>query len=171
MDCPTCRVPMGQGKSLLALTVIKNVLHECRHQGCNVKLNLDEIKQHEETCVWRPIPCPGRDSDCKADIPLCNMLSHVQGCAGCTWLGIRVAEEGIVLLNRIRVEDAGKQDGKSWLTRVFKSEEGRLFIVKSGRRDGTYKVDVLMEGSQEDCENFTVEASVLNKESRDLYFF
>merc|ERR1719222_1119466 len=32
-DCPTCRAPIGQGKSLLALFVIKNVKHECGHQG------------------------------------------------------------------------------------------------------------------------------------------
>ena len=170
MDCPTCRVPMGQGKSLLALTVIKNVLHECRHQGCNVKLSLDEIKQHEEMCVWRPIPCPGRDSDCKADIPLCNMLSHVQGCAGCKWLGVQAAEKGISFENRIRVENVGKQNWRSWRTKVFKSEEGQLFFVKVARNEGTYKVDVLMEGSQEDCEDFMVEASVLSEETRDLYF-
>ena len=98
------------------------------------------------------------------------MMNHVQGCAGCMWLGFQAAEKGIILANHIRVGDVGSQDRRSWRTKVFKSKEARLFFVKSGRRDGTYKVDVLMEGSQEDCEDFTVEASVLSEETRDLYF-
>ena len=44
---------MGQGQSLLALTVVKNAQHECRLQGCNVSLPFDEIKEHEEKCAWR----------------------------------------------------------------------------------------------------------------------
>merc|ERR1719339_608291 len=99
LDCPTCRVPMGQGQSLLALTVIKNVQHECGHQGCSVKFNLDQIKEHEEVCVWRRIPCPGSGVKCAAAIPLCNVLNHAQGCPGCGWFGKLVDEEGICFGN------------------------------------------------------------------------
>ena len=33
LGCPTCREPMGKGKSLLALVVIEEIQHECRNQG------------------------------------------------------------------------------------------------------------------------------------------
>ena len=59
LECPTCRVPMGEGQSLLALTVVKNALHECRLQGCNVSVPFDQIKDHEEKCDWRLVICPG----------------------------------------------------------------------------------------------------------------
>ena len=41
MDCPTCRDPMGEGKSLLAKVVIKNLEHECSFPGCDMKLPLN----------------------------------------------------------------------------------------------------------------------------------
>jgi len=159
LDCPTCRVPMGQGRSLLALTVIKNVKHECGHQGCNVKLDLNQIKEHEETCVWRLIPCPGNGSRCTAVIPLCSVLNHAEGCLGCE-SPTQAAEEGIVMKHRIhQLNRVG-----SWQTKVLKSEEGWFFFVKSTRKAGVYKVDVVMNGSQDDCEDFMVEASILNAE-------
>ena len=149
---------MGRGQSLLALTVIKNALHECRHQGCNVKLNLSQIKNHEELCIWRIIPCPGSRL-CQADIPLCNVENHAQSCPGCMWRGSEEGE-GLWLINRIKVEDFGKE--WSWQTRVFELKEGgRQFFVKSWKKEGIYKVDALMNGSQEDCEGFIVEASMV----------
>jgi len=167
-DCPTCRVPMGQCQNLLALTVIKNVQHECGHQGCSVKLKLDQIKEHEETCVWRLIPCPGASIGanirCGAIIPLCNVLNHAQGCPGCDWSPTQAAGEGIVMKHRIKVNQVEGVNW-SWPTKVLKSEE-RFFFVKSVGEGGIYKVEVLMKGSQEDCEEFMVEASILNAETR-----
>ena len=160
---------MGQGQSLLALTVIKNVQHECGHQGCSVKFNLDQIKEHEETCVWKRIPCPGSGVKCTAAIPLCNVLNHVQGCPGCKWFGKVADGEHIVLETHIKVENAGRRNGYHYKTAVLESGEGRLFFVKSTRKEGIYKVDVVMKGSQEDCEDFVAEASILNSETRGLY--
>ena len=36
---------MGQGKSLLAFAVAKQVQHECKHQGCTTMLPLDQIEE------------------------------------------------------------------------------------------------------------------------------
>ena len=33
-DCPTCRVNMGEGKSILAQVVVEHVDHECGLDGC-----------------------------------------------------------------------------------------------------------------------------------------
>ena len=33
-DCPTCRVNMGDGKSILAQVVVEHVDHECGLDGC-----------------------------------------------------------------------------------------------------------------------------------------
>ena len=50
LPCPTCRIPMGEGQSLLALAIVKEALHECSLPGCGMKLLFDKIKEHEETC-------------------------------------------------------------------------------------------------------------------------
>ena len=33
-DCPTCRVNMGDGKSILAQVIVEHVDHECGLDGC-----------------------------------------------------------------------------------------------------------------------------------------
>jgi len=170
LDCPTCRVPMGQGQSLLALTVIENVQHECGHQGCGMKLNLDKIKEHEETCDWRLIPCPGRGFECNAMTPLCNVITHARGCPGCRWPEIQASVEGRVEeflgVTSIKVGNVGTQGTFSWPTNIFETKEGQFFFVRFARIKGIYKVDVVMKGSLEDCEDFMVEASILNVETR-----
>ena len=68
-ECPTCREPIGEGKSLLAFTVVKQAKHECRLKGCTELIPFDEIKQHEEECNWRLVICPGSGVSCKAMVP------------------------------------------------------------------------------------------------------
>ena len=47
-NCPVCRVKKLPIRALTAEKSLKNLLQECRHQGCS-KLKLD-IKEHEENC-------------------------------------------------------------------------------------------------------------------------
>jgi len=169
-DCPTCRGPMGQGQSLLALTVIKNLQHECRHQGCKELLNFNQIKEHEEECIWRLIPCPGLGIHCTAHIPLCNVLNHAQGCPNCIWPPTQKGGEGLLMKNWIKDDNVGTMERLRWAIKILESEEGWFFFVRSTRKEGVYIVDVLMKGSQEDCENFMVEASILNAETRKPVF-
>jgi hypothetical protein len=37
-NCPTCRGPMGEAKSLLASVVIENVMHECNNKDCDTMI-------------------------------------------------------------------------------------------------------------------------------------
>merc|ERR1719341_2983159 len=124
LDCPTCRVPMGQGQSLLALTVIKNVQHECGHQGCSVKFNLDQIKEHEEKCTWRLIPCPGMGLFCKANTPVGNVLNHAKVCPNCQWPPKQVDGEGALFRNLFVAQRMGNQEILRWTTKILESEEG-----------------------------------------------
>jgi len=164
-NCPTCSVPMGQGRSLLALTVVKNAQHECGHQGCDVKLNFDQIKDHEEKCVWRLILCPGKGTTCKVRVPFCTVLKHVQTCTDCRWPPKQMDEDGIFIRNTISKDTVVRQNmNSSWSTKVIQFE-GRFFFVRSEKKDENYTVDVVMKGSQEDCENFIVKASLLNVET------
>ena len=95
---------------MLALTVIKNVQHECGHQGCNVKLNFGEIKEHEEKCIWRLIPCPGMGINCTAKTPLCNVVNHAEVCPDCNWPPIQVDGEEALFTNLLRVTKWGVRE-------------------------------------------------------------
>merc|ERR1719234_2520132 len=83
MDCPTCREPFGEGKSLLASAVAEQVQHECRHPGCTKTTPLGRIVHHEKDCKWRLVLCPGDEESCTEMIPFCKVEAHAQGCGGC----------------------------------------------------------------------------------------
>ena len=74
-------------------------------------------------------------------------------------------EDGIFIRNTISKDTVVRQNmNSSWSTKVIQFE-GRFFFVRSEKKDENYTVDVVMKGSQEDCENFIVKASLLNVET------
>merc|ERR1719193_2267694 len=81
-DCPTCRGPMGEGRSLLAFTVVKQAKHECTLEGCSTVVPFDEIKQHEERCNWRLVICPGSTRSCNVMVPFQKVEEHLKDCSG-----------------------------------------------------------------------------------------
>ena len=51
LNCPTCRQKMPKkNKNTVAGSIIEQMEHKCRHDGCNVKLKLQKIKIHERHC-------------------------------------------------------------------------------------------------------------------------
>ena len=171
MECPTCRVPMGEGQSLLALTVIKNALHECGLQGCNVLLPFDQIKEHEEKCIWRLVICPGSGVTCTAMIPLCTVLTHLQNCPNCVWPPVQYNEH-TGMNSSLGLGKARAYDGScvKWKTDILELEQGFVFFVRLSRKGGDFKIDVVMKGSKEDCKEFKVKASILDAVSGKSMF-
>ena len=178
---------MGQGQSLLALTVIKAAQHECRHQGCNVTLKFNQIKVHEEKCAWRLVLCPGSGSKCSAMIPFCTVLNHAEKCSNCEWppkLQHWDSGTGRVTVLQAKPSEGNAPSNITWPTAIlqlrgesFRKKESfffrkkeRFFFVRPSMRAGTFTVDVVMKGSKEECKDFMVEASILNVESRESVF-
>eukprot|EP00092_Neocalanus_flemingeri_P035303 GFUD01038412.1.p1 GENE.GFUD01038412.1~~GFUD01038412.1.p1 ORF type:complete len:352 (-),score=86.86 GFUD01038412.1:7-1062(-) len=76
-SCPTCRTNMFSGKSLLAVTVIENIEHECRHEDCEELLPLEEYKLHLKLCPHRSVRCPAPQEFCGKDLPLSKVYGHI----------------------------------------------------------------------------------------------
>ena len=172
LDCPTCRVAMGQGQSLLALTVVKNARHECRLQGCNMSLPFGEIKEHEENCNWRLIICPSDGNSCTAMVPFCRVLAHGKNCSACVLSpGRRYLDNGAEMNSYLKLDTADAFDGKdvSWKTEILLGQ-GVVFFVRLSRKGGIFTIDVVMKGSKEECEEFRVKASIVDAVSRKSMF-
>jgi len=172
-NCPTCRVPIGQGKSLLALTVVKHARHECRLQGCTEEIAFDNIKEHEEKCTWRLVICPGSGATCTAMVPLCTVLTHAKNCSDCVLsTGHRLQDNGAEMNASLIIKTALAFGGKnmSWKTRILQLEQGCVFFVRLSRRGGNFMIDVVMKGSKEECEEFRVKASIVDAVSRKSMF-
>ena len=161
---------MGEGQSLLALTVVKNALHECRLQGCNVSLPFDKIKEHEEKCDWRLVMCPGCGHDCTAMVPLCTVMTHVQNCADCDWPPKQDNDVGLQEFLQLTKERAFNGKCVKWNTNILQLEQGSVFFVRLSRKEGDFKVDVVLKGSKDDCKGFMVKASIVDPVSKKSMF-
>ena len=154
---------MGEGQSLLALAVVKEALHECSLPGCGMKLPFDKIKEHEDTCQWRRVRCPGGGSRCNRVVPFCQVLTHVQDCNSC-----KLAEDSDGILKRgvsisKRHIDANVDiDGWKSLVLFF---QGQVFFVRRIWRNGSFLCDVMMKGTKEECRGYVAKVSVLDAES------
>ena len=59
-ECPTCRGKFNSNTSNLAAKLILVASHKCKFNfyGCEMKMKLEEIIQHEKVCPERTIYCP-----------------------------------------------------------------------------------------------------------------
>merc|ERR1719239_1419161 len=163
MDCPTCREPIGEGKSLLAFAVAEQVQHECRHQGCIKTTSLERIELHEKECKWRLVLCPGSGSNCTEMIPFCKVEAHAQACEDCRWPPIERPKGGLLLEKDLDKDDL--DDDFCWPTDLIQFG-GKLFFCRVDHDiEENFSVDMVMKGNQEECEKFLIEASILDPNS------
>ena len=156
---------MGEGQSLLALAVVKEALHECSLPGCGMKLPFDKIKEHEDTCQWRRVRCPGGGSSCNRVVPFCQVLTHAMQCNSCK---LAVESDGIlqyrVAMSKRHID--GSVDGKlDWKTVVL-FFQGQDFFVRRFWRNGCFLCEVMMKGTKEECRGYVAKVSVVDAESR-----
>merc|ERR1719431_22981 len=76
-DCPTCREVMGDHKSILAVAVIENILHDCKFVECEQNYPFHEIEEHEKNCKHRIVCCPYY-SCCTEKVSLPKLLDHLE---------------------------------------------------------------------------------------------
>ena len=156
-NCPMCRGPMGTGKSLLAVTVIKNALHSCNNMDCTTKVPLDQIKEHEEEdCEFRQVVCPGYA--CDLLVPFNIVSDHLQKCQHCIWPPLSIPHVGFSFSSCITSSQkfANKAFGK---TIIFK-KSARLLFLKVYLKESTYYFDVVIKGNKQDSQKLTVSVSV-----------
>jgi len=167
-DCPTCRGPMGQGRSLLAFTVVKQAKHECTLKGCSAVVPFDEIKQHEERCSWRLVICPGSNRTCKVMVPFQKVEEHAKDCPD--FLAPPVEDEGTgVLCKRVMLKRLEKEESLKWRTQLVKYED-QIFFARLKREANAFTLDVVMKASEGECENYLVEASMMDVRTGKLIY-
>ena len=72
---------MGDGVSRIASLVLKESLHSCSVDPaeCNKRVLLVDLVDHEESCDYRLVACPGAIS-CSAKVKLVDFDEHVANC-------------------------------------------------------------------------------------------
>ena len=152
-DCPVCREPMGNNKSLLAMVVIENMEHECTNTGCKEKLAYEEVKKHmEELCKFRIILCPG--DACEELLPLSSFDEHAKTCSN-----ISLKVEGKVVFT-LEMETY-KKGNMNWKTQIFRMKN-ETFAMRLGMRDNSFYFTSVMLAERDKCEKFMTTISILD---------
>ena len=129
-----------------------------------MKLPFDKIKEHENTCQWRRVRCPGGGSRCNHVVPFCQVLTHVEGCNKC-----KLAEYSDNILQHAvaiyKNQIDANVDGDGWKTLVMFSQ-GQVFFVRRIWRNGCFLCEVMMKGTKEECRGYVAKVSVVDAESR-----
>ena len=66
---------MGDNTSVIAVTIIENILHNCKYKddGCQATSSWAKLDQHHDQCPYRSVPCPYHT---KHSTPLNGLVKH-----------------------------------------------------------------------------------------------
>jgi len=163
VECPKCRVRMGQGKSTLAVTVIENIEHQCENDECQKKFSLEELAKHVKICDYRlvNINCPG--PRCNEKVSLALMATHIVSCYSVAGFEIKSFKMPNVFCYAY---DKSKSRAAeiNFVFGTMKFDEN-LFLLKISRHDVNGSVRwlfvVQMVGSEEEAEKYGVTIVIL----------
>ena len=160
--CPMCREEMVGSTSLLAVTVIKNLEHHCKHQGCDVKVILQDLEEHMKTCRFRLVGCPA--IQCRKKVAYNLLDEHVASeCRASTAKDEKtrriVANSKIQATFSIRSTSHRTAGHFKTGTYVWKD---RLFYLtnKPSSINRSRNLYMQMLGSEEDCAKVRIEYKV-----------
>jgi len=167
-SCPTCRIPMGTGESLLASTLLENIKHKCRFVDCNENLPAEAIEKHEAACSQRTVSCPF--PTCPMEVPLPNLLEHLKSSKRCSIEEQDPLALGTVDWNSRNFRIPGyvsfAKDVK-WKVHIY-SFSSELFAIFPRISEKQIFFVIVMFASEIECSKFNVEIIVHAEESHPL---
>jgi len=162
-DCPSCRIKLGDGKSLLAVTILENIEHACKHEGCNELHLLKNLDQHMKICPFRKIKCPAPLDFCGKEVAFCHILDHIL--ADCKGSRNKEKFDGEVTVLQSMPSTWVYSDAVYPVKdfHIFGEAvqwKDRFFYLSSERLGGASCFSVLYLGEESECKNITVEISM-----------
>jgi len=164
-DCPTCRGPMGEGKSLLAKVLVENIEHRCELKGCKEVVPFKKYKQHRMECKYRLVLCPGSNLECKEIVPFCEVEHHAATCPDIKPWMEKEGRPYIVYSIPLARFDSKVLTYKSKIMNV----DGEVFFVRSRKEADNFITELVMKADQEKCNKFIATISIQDSLSRSVH--
>jgi len=155
--CPTCMEDVGDNKSLVALSVIENILHDCKFVECEGEFSLKDVEEHEKVCDHRIVACPY--GQCDQMVALSKLVFHLgkNACAS-NRVPIVVESYGEKTFN-LSILEKLQNPHISWKMTTYYHE--RHFLVLKVNKIGEYwRFVIVMLESLEVCSKFNIEIEV-----------
>jgi len=162
--CPTCRVPMGSGMSLLACIVVDNIKHVCRFVNCEESFALDKIEDHEKICAHRIVSCP--NDLCGEKFGLSNVLNHFQySDPQCATKPKALIDDSLIdgsgsgVAKYVMNREALSKSESDWIMLTF-SYNNKIFAVIPKKIDNYYFFTMVLFGSKEETLKYIIDMKV-----------
>jgi hypothetical protein len=161
--CPSCKVPQGSARSLLAARLLEVLEHECRFDGCEEVVAHAALEAHEARCRARRVLCPGDGVDCDQLVPFCDIRQHALACPDIKTKIWHNAEKGkLFSVSKLKL---GNEVNTSWITRIIEFDS-RVFFFRMAKLSGCYQLELVLAGSELECESYLAELAVLDCSGR-----
>eukprot|EP00092_Neocalanus_flemingeri_P025904 GFUD01028071.1.p1 GENE.GFUD01028071.1~~GFUD01028071.1.p1 ORF type:complete len:364 (+),score=79.22 GFUD01028071.1:46-1137(+) len=163
--CPTCRVGMANGKSLLAVTVIENIDHSCKLVDCEEIFPHDKIEEHAKVCSHRTVSCPS--SKCDVKVGLSKLLDHLNN-GDCSYDDYPVIIEKASLIEKVsavktlkfKISEKGRKAKSAFYKLSTFTFEDISFCIYIEKRDWLYQFCFVMFASEDECSKYKIEMTV-----------
>ena len=160
--CPSCIVDLGDATSLLASRLVERVKHECEHEGCEEMVAFDHLENHQQSCLFRKVLCPGSGLTCKLEMALVKVEEHVKTCPD-FWKTIQLNNA----VTKQRMEERDNDSGETIFWDSAKiSAHGKIFFLRRKRENKNQIYETVMLGSAKECSGFLVTTKILDKDSK-----
>ena len=157
-SCPTCRVEMGEGKSLIAVAIIENIEHECKFVDCSKLFYVDKLNEHMRVCAHRLVVCP--QSVCPWKISLSKLLDHLFK-STCSYVAVQsFISHCTVIRTDIGLTPAMRAARSlSWNTHTY-SFDGTVFVIYPERHEDVFYFPVVVLDTEDAGSKYRVEIVV-----------
>jgi len=164
-NCPTCRTKMFRGKSLLAVNVIENIEHKCKHGDCEELLHVKDFQSHFETCSKNPsnriVLCPAPNQLCGKEMELSKIFDHIMSeCQGSWNNAMCKALWNVNIGMQWNIKKMILPDVSMAVKGFAVNVEGSHFYINVMKCPTYVVVSIQLLGNNVECEKFAVELSV-----------
>jgi len=161
-SCPSCRVAMGSGKSLLAVAILENIEHKCKFVDCEEQFARDKLDDHEKICKHRTVSCPY--DLCNEKLALSKLLDHL-GDQTCSSNSVPIVIENISKCGRLNFGTSdSSQSELNWRPTTYVYQDIG-FVVFPKKYDNFYYFSMVMFGSEDECSKYNIELVVYDRDS------
>ena len=137
---------------------------QCDLKDCQEMVHYRDYKKHQEQCEHRMVLCPGLN--CGKMVAFKTIPDHLVSCPNtvCKWEMGNGKGKSLGL----PIEHLGKEDGLYWPS--YQTEyDSRLFFFKMSKLGNIYSLELIMHGSQTDCDQYKADISVLDSKSEVVF--
>ena len=148
---------MGQQRSLLAVSVIEKMYHDCKHDECDEVFKLEKLSDHEKVCKHRTVSCPSETCDKK--LALSKLLDHLKSSRTCS------VSENIHIMNEKAKNKSFRNLVKTNWRVLVCSQKGVNFALRVKKSGDFYNINIVMFETEEECSKYMIEMEVFRNDS------